>query len=228
MAKKISSKKSADKAKKVSKASPAKIAPRRAVKAVAKAALKAKPKAKPATPAAKPVIVLKKSPLSRAELNQFRAMLMDKRRSLIGDMNNMQEEALRTNRQEGSGDLSLMPDHPANIATDNFEQEFTLGLLESERTLLKEINEALERIAGGTFGVCLGTGQPIGKPRLMARPWARYCIEYARMLEKGLVRAPDAPAPEDTDKESDEETPAAPAEEEEEEFVEEEIPDSEE
>lgn len=223
MAKKISSKKSAAKSKKApKKASLTKTAPKRAGKVAAR------PKAKPAAPAPKPAIVLKKSPLSKAELNQFRQMLLDKRRSLIGDMANMQEEALRTNRQEGSGDLSLMPDHPANIATDNFEQEFTLGLLESERTLLKEINEALERIVAGTFGICLGTGQPIGKPRLLARPWAKYCIEYARMLEKGLVRPPDAAPPEDADNESDEEAPAAATEEDEEEFVEEEIPDSEE
>jgi RNA polymerase-binding transcription factor DksA len=88
--------------------------------------------------------------LSKAELREFRQMLLDKRRSLVGDMNGMQSEALRTNRQDSSGDLSLMPDHPANIASDNFEQEFTLGLLQSERTLLTEIDEALARIDEGT------------------------------------------------------------------------------
>ena len=81
-----------------------------------------------------------------------------------------------------------MPTHPADIGTDNYEQEFSLGLLESERALLAEIDEALERIDKGTYGVCLGTGEPIGKPRLHARPWAKYCIEYARLIEKGLAR----------------------------------------
>jgi RNA polymerase-binding transcription factor DksA len=81
-----------------------------------------------------------------------------------------------------------MPTHPADIGTDNFEQEFTLGLLESERQLLKEIDEALERIKNNTFGICLGTGKFIGKARLEARPWAKYCIDYAKQMEKGLVR----------------------------------------
>ena len=115
-------------------------------------------------------------------------MLLDKRRALLGDMTHMEAEALRTNRQEGTGDLSKIPTHDADVGTDNFEQEFTLGLLESERVLLGEINEALERIDKGTYGICLGTGLAIGKARLKARPWAKYCIEYAHMIEKGLVR----------------------------------------
>jgi RNA polymerase-binding protein DksA len=131
---------------------------------------------------------LKKSPLSKSELEEFRQMLIAKRRDLIGDMSGMESGALRTNRQEGSGDLSNMPTHPADIGSDNFEHEFTLGLLESERALLAEIDEALERVDQGTLGICLGTGKPIGVARLRARPWAKYCIEYARMVEKGLVR----------------------------------------
>ena len=150
-------------------------------------------------------------------------MLLDKRRALVGDMNGIEAEALRTNRQEGSGDLSNMPTHPADIGTDNFEQEFTLGLLESERTLLTEINSALDRIDAGTFGVCLGTGQPISVARLKARPWAKYCIEYAKLIEKGLAQ-PSEERNENADKESQESetAPSDESPEEEEEFVEEE------
>jgi RNA polymerase-binding protein DksA len=161
-----------------------------------------------------------KTPFGKAELEVFRQMLLDKRRALVGDMNGIEAEALRTNRQEGSGDLSNMPTHPADIGTDNFEQEFTLGLLESERTLLAEINGALERIDNNTYGVCLGTGQPIGAARLKARPWSKYCIEYAKLLEKGLVQPK-----EESSENQDEEAPAPSSDEapeEEEEFVEEE------
>jgi len=83
-----------------------------------------------------------------------------------------------------------MPVHMADVGTDNYEQEFTLGLLESERQLLGEINAALGRIGQGTYGVCVGTGQPIGEARLRAKPWAKYSIEYARMIEGGLVVKP--------------------------------------
>lgn len=209
MAKKVSSKKSAAKSKKPVKSL--------ASKAIRKPVAKAKPAAATAKPAAKPTV---KSAMTKAELNEFRALLMEKRRSLIGDMNYMESEALRVNRQDGSGDLSIMPDHPANIATDNFEQEFTLGLLESERTLLSEINDALERIDAGVYGICLGTNEPISKARLKARPWAKYCIEYARMMEKGLVR----PGESSSDTSSEESQPV----DEDEEEVEEEPVDTEE
>jgi RNA polymerase-binding protein DksA len=80
-----------------------------------------------------------------------------------------------------------MPIHMADIGTDNYEQEFALGLMDGERKLLKEIDDALQRIEQGTYGICEATRKPIAKARLEAQPWARYCVEYARMLEQGLV-----------------------------------------
>ncbi len=131
------------------------------------------------------------SPLSKKELREFWKLLMEKRRSLLGDMSGIEAGALGRNPQESAGDLSNMPTHPADIGSDNFEHEFTLGLLESERALLNEINEALERIENGSYGVCLGTGDQIGKSRLRARPWCKYCIEYQKLIEKGLVHPGD-------------------------------------
>ncbi len=128
-----------------------------------------------------------KCPLSRKELGEYRSLLIEKRRTLMGDMDGMHAEAMRDNRDQGSSDLSTMPVHMADIGTDNYEQEFTLGLLESERQLLREIDEALQRIVDGTYGVCLGTGKPINKSRLRAMPWAKYSIEYARLMEQGRV-----------------------------------------
>ena len=88
---------------------------------------------------------------------------------------------------DDAGDLSSMPIHMADMGTDNFEQEFALGLMDSERKLLEEINDALGRIVDGGYGICAGTGKNIKKARLEANPWARYCIEYATMVEKGQI-----------------------------------------
>jgi len=84
--------------------------------------------------------------------------------------------------------VSSMPTHMADIGSDNWEQEFTLGLIENERSLIREIDEALDRIRNRTYGICLGTNKIIHKARLRAKPWAKYCIEYARKRELGLVR----------------------------------------
>lgn len=124
--------------------------------------------------------------LTAAELKHFRELLLTKRATLMGDVTSMANEALGKNRQDASGDLSNMPIHMADIGSDNYEQEFTLGLLESEHALLREINAALARMDKGSYGICLGTGQPISKPRLEAKPWAKYSIEYARQVEKGM------------------------------------------
>lgn len=135
-----------------------------------------------------------KTYLVKKELEEFREMLLAKRRSLLGDLDGMAEQTIR---QHDTGNLSSMPTHMADVGTDNFEHEFTLGLLESEQALLREINEALQRIDDRSYGICLGTSQPIPKTRLKAKPWAKYTVEYARMLEKGLVRAPQAQHPEE-------------------------------
>ncbi len=127
-----------------------------------------------------------KTHLSPSELEEFRQILMIKRAQLVGDLATLNK--LQKNRQEASGDLSSVPFHPADAGSDNFEQEFTLGLMGNEQGLLREIEEALDRIAKGTYGICVATHKPITKARLQAKPWAKHCIEYARMMEKGLVR----------------------------------------
>ena len=123
--------------------------------------------------------------LSPKELEHYRDLLLEKRRELVGDMYSMESEALRTS---GGTNLSSLPLHMADMGTDNYEQEFTLGLVEKDRGLLREINTALAKIQDGTYGVCEGTGKPITKVRLEAQPWARYSIEFARQKEKGFIR----------------------------------------
>ncbi len=120
------------------------------------------------------------SGLGVRDLQHFADLLLAKRREIVGDMHSMEGEALRS----GSNGLSNLPVHMADMGTDNYEQEFTLGLVEKDRHLLREINHALGKIPAGTFGICEGTGDAIGKPRLEVQPWARHSIEYARQRER--------------------------------------------
>jgi DnaK suppressor protein len=138
----------------------------------------------------------KKGRLSAATIEHFRQLLLQKRREIISNVNEMEDETLKQSRLDASGDLSSMPIHMADLGTDNYEQEFALGLMDSERKLLREIDDALQRVEDKTYGVCEGTGKPIPKARLEAQPWARYCVEYARMLEQGLVREQEEPVSE--------------------------------
>lgn len=113
---------------------------------------------------------------------------MERRREIQQNVHEIEGETLRKSRLDASGDLSSMPIHMADLGTDNFQQEFSLGLMDSERRLITEIDDALHRIEAGTYGICEGTGKPITKARLEAQPWARYSVEYARMMERGQVQ----------------------------------------
>jgi len=144
----------------------------------------------PAGPQAPPVPTNGKPRKNQAgmhakELEHFRDLLLQKRREIVGDMSQMEREALRTG---GGSNLSNLPLHMADMGTDNYEQEFTLGLVEKDRNLLRDLNTALAKIMDGTYGICEGTGKPISKVRLEAQPWARFSIEYARQREKNYIR----------------------------------------
>ncbi len=132
-----------------------------------------------------------KSILSKAELQHFRDLLIVKLKEIIGDVDHFEAESLKKSRLDASGDLSSMPIHMADIGSDNYEQEFALGLMDSERKLVHEIYAALKRIDDGSYGICEGTGEPIPKPRLEGIPWTRYCVEYAEKIEKGLISDED-------------------------------------
>ena len=189
MAKKV---KKTSKKKTAKKKAKAKIKKTKAKKAVTKKKTVKKPKpkktvGKKAPPKRKIRISRRTKPLTSEEIEDFKQILLEKRAEIIGDVSTMENEALKKSRLDAAGDLSSMPIHMADIGTDNFEQEFALGLMDSERKILVKIDEALRRIDAGTYGICEGTGKPIAKARLKARPWARYCIEYATMVEQGLA-----------------------------------------
>jgi len=121
--------------------------------------------------------------LTAAEIKEFKALLLEKLEEILDNVVFMEEETLRKPRTN----LSNMPIHMADVGTDNYEMENTLGLMDSERKLLMEIEDALARIENGTYGICEANGEPIPKGRLDAIPWARYCVGCATLLEKGLL-----------------------------------------
>jgi len=120
----------------------------------------------------------------RTDTREFKERLLVLRARLRGDVNGLANAALNKTRLESSGDLSSMPIHMADVGSDNFEQEFTLTLLETDGGTLGQIEGALERIEAGTYGCCVECGGRIPKTRLNAIPYTSYCVKCARELEK--------------------------------------------
>ncbi len=120
-----------------------------------------------------------KTTLTPKELRYYKSLLLLKRGELVGSLSAMEEAAL----QMRGGSISNLPIHMADIGTDTYDQDFMLGLAETERNRLREIDDAIRRIEDKTYGVCKMTGNPIPKARLEAKPWAQYTIEAARQVE---------------------------------------------
>lgn len=123
--------------------------------------------------------------MKKSEMKPFKERLLQLRARLRGDVTAMAKAALHKTRTEASGDLSSMPIHMADLGSDNFEQEFTLSLMESEEETLEQIEAALERIEDGVYGLCLECESRIPKARLNAIPYTPHCVKCASKLERG-------------------------------------------
>lgn len=81
--------------------------------------------------------------------------------------------------------------HMADSATDEFDHDMAMTLLAVEQGALSDVEDAIQRIHAGTYGVCLATGKRIPAVRLRAIPWTRYARDAEQRLEKnGVVPKP--------------------------------------
>lgn len=102
-------------------------------------------------------------------------MLRDRLRC---DVSAMTDAALRQSGAGGAAAAS-MPIHMAELGSENFDQEFTLSLLETEEGTLAQIDDALKRIEEGVYGKCLQCGGRIPKARLNVLPYTGVCAKCA-------------------------------------------------
>lgn len=80
-------------------------------------------------------------------------------------------------------DASSATSHIADAGTDTYDRDWALGMLSSEQNALYQIEQALDRIYNGTYGVCELTGKDIDPRRLEAIPWTRFSVEAESELE---------------------------------------------
>ncbi len=124
--------------------------------------------------------------MKKTDVKIYRERLLALRARLRGDVSQLADAALKKSRSEANGDLSSMPIHMADIGSDNFEQEFTLSLMETEGGTLDKIEGALERIEDGAYGQCEECGGKIPKKRLDAIPYTAMCVKCASQSEQDL------------------------------------------
>ena len=121
--------------------------------------------------------------MNKKDREEFKKLLLHRRQQLSDEVEKLSDETLRHNRQEAAGDLSSMPIHMADIASDNFEKELNMDFIQMESAELRDIDEALVRVEEGDFGICEACTKPIPKTRLRAVPHARLCVACKREEE---------------------------------------------
>jgi RNA polymerase-binding transcription factor DksA len=119
--------------------------------------------------------------LTQADVRELRARLADEHRRASEDLQGLQRDVADENRPQtqGSG-LSNVPTHPADVGTDTFQRDLAAQLLARQRAHLGEVEAAIARLEQGEYGRCAECNAPIGRERLMAKPWASFCIDHAR------------------------------------------------
>ena len=112
----------------------------------------------------------------------FKKLLMKTKEQITGDIRGLSDENTGSGNDRG-GDVSGHALHMADVATDMYDREFTLGLAANDRELLYNVNEALERIEANEYGSCVSCKKPIPATRLKAIPHAQTCMKCQELLE---------------------------------------------
>jgi RNA polymerase-binding protein DksA len=122
--------------------------------------------------------------LHKKELNGYKKLILKQKESILEELEHISADVLKESPREASGDVSGYTLHMADIATDTYDREFSLGLASNERKLLYEIEDALKRIEEKTYGLCEVCGKPIAKTRLKAVPFTRNCLKCQQKAER--------------------------------------------
>ena len=118
-----------------------------------------------------------KNKFNKKELSVFKKIILKIKEKVVGDIKHISEDTLKKSQKDASGDISGYTYHMADVATDTYDREFSLGLASNEQKALYELDDALKRIEEGTFGICEECKCVMTKIRLKAVPYARLCVK---------------------------------------------------
>lgn len=112
--------------------------------------------------------------MNATQLAYFRTRLRQMREELLDDLEGAREDLQHNDRTADELDRAAAEE----------SRRLAMRVQEREGRLLRKIEQALQRIESGEYGYCEQSGEPIGLPRLLARPTASLCIEVKERLEQ--------------------------------------------
>ena len=120
--------------------------------------------------------------LDKKTLLQYKKILTAIKEKIVSEIKQISNDA-STSQKDSSAESSGHALHMADVATDMYDREFSLGLASNDRELLNKVEQALARIADNTFGICIECGKLISSARLKAIPYTQTCLKCQEKIE---------------------------------------------
>ncbi len=118
--------------------------------------------------------------MNKKHLQQFRLKLLEAKQMLVDRVQKAEVDGRETDAESEARDL-------ADQASSSYTKELLFSKSNSDRQFLQKIEDALERIEDGEYGICSSCDEAIGLKRLEAVPWARFCIKCQELQERGRL-----------------------------------------
>jgi DnaK suppressor protein len=118
------------------------------------------------------------------KLKVYYELLIELRNHVNDELNLHTRETLKKSSSKVSGETGGYDKSSIDEAKDDFDPDFALTLVSTEQEALSEIEDAINRIFDGTYGICEITGEAISPERLLAVPFTKHSLEGQKQLEK--------------------------------------------
>jgi RNA polymerase-binding protein DksA len=115
--------------------------------------------------------------LSKEELGRFKELITEKYKALLEELRYREQSFIMENQRETGSELSSYANHPAEAASDYANLTMNLNLAERDTKYLKQLEDALDRIERGVYGICTVCKSVIPMVRLEAVPTVTKCVE---------------------------------------------------
>lgn len=110
-------------------------------------------------------------------IEKQKTRLLEMRSDILSDVTN---NANNSNQMGSDGVQDI-----GDVSANTYNRQILLSLNDTQRAILTDIDDALDRIKDGEYGICIECGEEIGTKRLEVRPQAKYCIDCKTDVEKG-------------------------------------------
>jgi len=115
--------------------------------------------------------------LNEKDIRHFRERLMEERKNVQDELDWVERNYIGSSQRESSGEVSGHATHLADMGTDSIEMEKAYFIGDTRGETLEDIDEALEKLGKGAYGVCESCGEQIAVERLEAVPYAKLCLK---------------------------------------------------